>query len=340
MNCSIIIPVHNGGAPFGCCLKALAFSIRSEDEIIVVDDASTDASADTARAAGAKVIPLHGQPRGPAFARNRGAGEARGDILVFLDADVAVHNDTIPLIAEIFLDNPDATAIFGSYDDDPPERGIVSLYKNLQHHYVHQHGNPVSSTFWAGCGAIRRNIFETIGGFDEKYDHPSIEDIELGRRLHRAGVPVSLRPDIQVTHLKRWTFLGWLKSDIFDRAVPWSRLILEERKFSSDLNLDWRNRLSAAVAWAFVLSFTMGFFLPLFWIIAGGCIMTLVIVNYDMYVFFMRKKGTVFAATAAFFHFLYFLYSSATFAILAAKYKRLFSMCSIILKIIPSFHTG
>ena len=157
MKLSVIIPVHNGGLGFEQCLEALTVSIRLADEIIVVDDASTDVSAVTALAAGVQVISVQGQPRGPAFARNRGAQEAHGDILVFLDADVAVHKDTLARIAEYFIEHSEVAAVFGSYDDNPPKRSVVSLYKNLQHHYVHQHGNQVSSTFWAGCGAIRRN---------------------------------------------------------------------------------------------------------------------------------------------------------------------------------------
>jgi GT2 family glycosyltransferase len=327
VNLSVIVPVHNGGESFERCLDALSVSIRSMDKIIIVDDASTDASAAKARAAGMQVISIQGQPRGPAVARNRGAKEAHGDILVFLDADVAVHKDTLACIEGYFIDNPELAAVFGSYDDNPPERSIVSLYKNLQHHYVHQHGNQLSSTFWAGCGAIRRNIFESIGGFSEKYTRPSIEDIELGRGLNHEGYRVWLCPDIQVSHLKIWTFTRWLKSDIFDRAIPWSRLILQEGTLNNDLNINWQNRLSAVVAWAFVLCFIMGFFLPLLWIVACLCMVTIVTINRDMYRFFTHKGGFFFAIASVFFHFLYFLYSSATFAIMAARYKLLRFWC-------------
>jgi GT2 family glycosyltransferase len=325
MNLSVIVPVNNGGESFKRCLDALIVSVRSADEIIIVDDASTDASAATARDAGMQVISVRGQHRGPAFARNRGAQEAHGDILVFLDADVVVHKDTLARIAGYFIENSEVAAVFGSYDDNPPERSIVSLYKNLQHHYVHQYSNQVSSTFWAGCGAIRRNIFESVGGFNEKYARPSIEDIELGRRLNHAGYQVWLCPDIQVSHLKIWTFIGWLKSDIFDRAIPWSRLILREGTLNTDLNLNWQNRLSAIVAWAFVLCFVMGFFLPLLWIISGCCMVAIVTINRNMYRLFTHKGGFFFAIAAVFFHFLYSLYSSATFTIMAVRYKLLHS---------------
>ena len=70
----------------------------------------------------------------------------------------------------------------------PRLQGVVSQYRNLLHHFVHQHGNSEASTFWAGCGAIRRSVFEEMGGFDEqRFPTPSIEDIELGYRLRQAG---------------------------------------------------------------------------------------------------------------------------------------------------------
>lgn len=321
MKLSVIIPVYNGGKSFEQCIEAITNASRIPEEIIVVDDASTDTSAATAGAAGTKVISIQGQPRGPAFARNRGAREAYGEILVFLDADVAVHKDTLSRIEAYFIDNPEVVAIFGSYDDNPRDSSFVSLYKNLQHHYVHQHSRREASTFWGGCGAIRHDIFRALGGFDEHYERPSIEDIELGRRLKQGAYRILLCPDIQVTHLKRWTFTGWLKADIFDRAVPWSTLILKEGTLQNDLNLDWQNRLSAIAAWMLVLFFVTGFFLPLLWVVAGCCVVAVVFINRNMYCFFTRKGGFFFALVAAFFHFLYFLYSSVTFALIAVRCK-------------------
>ncbi len=89
MRLAVIIPVHNGGDDLRCCLEAVATSTRPPDEVMVTDDASTDGSGELARQQGARVIRLDGQPHGPAFARNRGAEIAQGDVIVFLDADVA-----------------------------------------------------------------------------------------------------------------------------------------------------------------------------------------------------------------------------------------------------------
>lgn len=142
----------------------------------------------------------------------------------------------------------DATidACFGSYDDMPAADGLVSQYKNLLHHYVHQHGAESAGTFWTACGAIRKTSFIEAGGFCEDYKTPSMEDIELGTRLCCQGKKIRLVKAMQARHLKRWTFRELLRSDILERAVPWSRLILAEPRASKDLNLNRSARLSAA----------------------------------------------------------------------------------------------
>ena len=314
---SVIIPVHNGGDDLRRCLEALAASTRPTDELIVVDDASTDGSGDLARRFGARVLRLDSPPQGPAFARNQGAETARGDILVFLDADVAVHPDTLARVERYLIEHPEIAALFGSYDDAPSAGGLVTQYKNLLHHYVHQHSRREASTFWAGCGAIRPNVFAALGGFDAGYTRPVIEDIELGARLRRAGHKVWLCPDVQVTHLKRWTFVSLLRADIFGRAIPWTRLILREAHLPADLNLDVRSRLGAIAAWAALAFLVLGFWWPWAWMGVPLSAAVVGILNADLYRFFTRQGGVWFATGAAGLHALYLLYSSLIFVLVA-----------------------
>jgi glycosyltransferase involved in cell wall biosynthesis len=319
MKLSVIVPVHNGGDELRLCLEALAASTRPPDELIVIDDASTDGSGDLARRYGAPVVSLEGPPHGPAFARNRGAETALGDILVFLDADVAIHLDALARIEQYLIHHPEIAALFGSYDADPPARGLVTRYKNLLHHYVHQHSRREASTFWGACGAVRRDVFAALGGFDEGYTRPKIEDIELGVRLQRAGYRVWLCPDVQVTHLKRWTLASLLRADIFDRAIPWTRLILQDAELPTELNLDIRNRLSALAAWSVLAFLVLAFWWP--WALMGTLLSATAvgILNADLYRFFRRQGGARFAAGAAGLHVLYLLYSSLIFVLVGGQ---------------------
>src|ERR1044072_1923069 len=244
---SVIIPVHNGAKHADACVAALLASSYSAFEVIIVDDASTDGGLDDTRHPQLTIIRQQHR-RGPAAARNAGARQARGNVLFFVGVDVLVRPDTLSQVAAAFADHPDISAVFGSYDDAPAEQNFSSQYKNLFHHYVHQRSLSEASTFWSGCGAIKREVFETIGGFSErKFSEPSIEDVEMGQRLTTAGFRIRLDKSIQVKHLKRWTLTSLIHTDIFRRAVPWSRLIMETGRLENDLNLSWHDRASAAI---------------------------------------------------------------------------------------------
>lgn len=313
---SVVIPVHNGGGALKVCLEALLASIRQPDEVIIVDDASTDDSVDLASQYGIVLSSQSESPVGPAKCRNRGVTFAKGDVVVFLDGDVKVHPDTLALIERYFEGHSEIAALFGSYDDQPPHRGLVTLYKNLQHHFVHQHSQQDASTFWTGLGAIRRDVFLREGGFRESYSHPSIEDIELGVRLKAAGYQIHLCADIQATHLKRWNFFSWLRTDIRDRAIPWARLIFSTGRLPADLNLDWKSRASAICAWAVFPFFLIGFLFPAAWIGILPLAGFIVFANFPLYKFFQQRGGLWFAIAAVLLHFIYFLYSSLTFGLI------------------------
>ena len=249
---SIVIPAYNCAAYLRSCLEHLKRSTVQPMECIVVDDGSTDDSADIARKYGAHVI--SGGPRsGPAHARNVGAKAAKGDILFFIDSDVCVYPNTVAKMAAHFDGNAGLDAVIGSYDDSPKVRDFLSQYRNLMHCYVHQNGHEEACTFWSGCGAIRRSVFLDHSGFDDKtYRRPAIEDIELGYRLKRAGRKMVLDPTMQVKHLKAWSFFELVKTDILNRGVPWTELILRDRFLPNDLNIQLSQRVSVALVFLLV----------------------------------------------------------------------------------------
>ena len=312
---SVIVPVYNGGPQLARCLDALCSSDFRCYEIIVVDDHSTDGSAAEGCWRGLRVLQLAARS-GPAAARNHGARCAHGDVLLFVDADVVMRPDTLGRIAALFDERPDVTAAFGSYDDAPDAPGFVSQYKNLLHHFVHQRSSSEAGTFWAGCGAVRRATFESVGGFDEgRYARPSVEDIELGYRLRRAGFHVVLDRGLQVKHLKRWTLLSLLRTDIFNRALPWSRLILESGGLVNDLNLRVRDRVCAGLVGLAFASLALSYFSPLLLAGAMGALAAAFLLNLDLYRFLVARRGVWFAARSFAMQCLYYFYSGVVFAL-------------------------
>jgi glycosyltransferase involved in cell wall biosynthesis len=309
---SIIVPVYNGARELRECLSAVIAESYSGSEIIVVDDASTDCSPDVAAEMGVPVLRLAANA-GPSVARNYGVSHARGDIIFFVDADVVVMPGAVSHVLKVFEEHSDIDAVFGSYDAQPRAKGLVSQYRNLLHHFVHQNGNTEASTFWAGCGAVRRAAFEEVGGFDGNHYRRAIEDIELGYRLRRAGHRILLDKVLHGTHLKRWTLRSMIRTDIFYRAVPWTRLILESKNAPKDLNLKWGQRLSVVLVG---LGCLFLFLAPLrFEMLEWSAVAFagVIVMNRDLYTFFIRRCGFLSGAACIPLHFLYYMYSALTF---------------------------
>jgi GT2 family glycosyltransferase len=304
---AVIVPVRDGRTYLERTLPALVAALPPGAEIVVCDDGSRDGSGDVARALGARVVRLEGA--GPAAARNHAARATRADRLLFFDADCRVHSDTIPRLLAA-LEDPSVAAAFGSYDDAPEARSTVSLYKNLAHHFVHQRSRPEAATFWAGCGAIRAEAFAAVGGFDETYTRPSIEDVELGYRLRAAGYHIRLVPQAQVTHLKEWTLASWLRADIRDRAVPWTRLLRAGHALPRDLNFTLRDRAATALVALAPLLLLLALLVPRAWTaVLVGAASTAPIVSATLDLPFLtfaaRRVSPCFALAAAGLHLLH-----------------------------------
>ena len=319
---SVIVPVYQGQQVLPLVLEALRASDLPRDrwELIVVDDASTDSTATIAAIYADRVVSLTPLPRGPAFARNRGVDVAAGEWVVFVDADVRVHTDTLRQFAAVSESDPTVEAIFGAYDDAPPAAGLVSQYRNLLHRYTHLTSAGEADSFWAGCGAVRRSTFEAVGGFDAaRYPKPQIEDIELGYRIRDTGGRILLRPEIQGTHLKRWTFWRAVKVDIFDRGLPWVRLLLERDRLtdSAQLNLKRGERLKAVSVVAACLLLAVAILAGWAWPVGVAIVLfgLVAFANRAQFAWFRERRGLRFAVGTIPLQFLYYVLSSTSVAL-------------------------
>jgi GT2 family glycosyltransferase len=216
-----IVPATDEPATLDACVSAIRGAVDPPDEIIVVEAPAA---------------------LGAAAARNLGAHQTDAAVLVFVDSDVTVHPDVFARIREHFDSDPGLSAVFGSYDDDPPAAGFVSTFRNLLHYQVHQNAAGPAETFWTGIGAVERSAFEAIGGFDDEL--ATMEDVDFGMRLSATGRRILLDPQIQGTHLKRWSFWSMVRTDFAGRGVPWTVLLLRHGRSSTALNLGWAHRLS------------------------------------------------------------------------------------------------
>jgi glycosyltransferase involved in cell wall biosynthesis len=314
---TVIVPVYQGEATIRRCLDSVYASSYKDFELIVVDDGSHDSTVEIIRSYPAILLQ---RPRnlGAAAARNAGAREARGSTLYFLDADIVMQPDTLARTLHAFAERPEICAVFGSFDKRKVPGSFVSDYKNLLHHYTHQTASPNSSSFCGGFSAIRRDVFLDAGGFNP--EHEFLEDVEFGYRLRAAAHLIWLKRDLQLTHCKHYTLRSLVRSDVYGRAIPWTRLILERRTFANDLSTQTHHVLSLPLSFlllgALLTPGTHWFAAPLAaaWIFA----------NRGFLNFIRRERGMGFAIRGTGMCFLGYIYSGVgvTIAVLGYAWDR------------------
>jgi glycosyltransferase involved in cell wall biosynthesis len=314
---SVVVPAHAAGPGLEACLRSIAAADPPPLETILACDGPVAGAEGLAAATGCALVHRSERP-GAAATRNAGAWAAAGDVVLFLDSDVVVPPDLVGRVVSAFAEMPGLTAVIGSYDDDPAAPALVSQYRNLLHHYVHQTSRPEAASFWGACGAVRRSALVAVGGFDESYPEASVEDIELGVRLRSAGGVLRLDRGLQVKHLKRWTLVSFLRTDLFQRALPWARVILRERCMPDDLNLRTRHRVSAAVSTGLALVLVPAVLHPGWRLAAAGLAVTFVLLNRDFLLFLWRRRGPALALAAVPLHLLHNLAGIAGFALALA----------------------
>ena len=318
---SVVIAVRNGALYLEACLTALDQSTLQPAECIVVDDASADACDETARRHGATSVRMESNV-GSFVARSVAAQQAHGEILLFLDADVCVRADTVARVVEAFSRDPGLDAVIGSYDASPGAPDLLSQYRNLLHHWVHQNARSEAATFWTGCGAIRRSVFEACGGFMLEYRYAG--DIALGYVLKRAGRKIVLDKDLLVKHMKYWSFPQIVRTDIFCRAATWTELILRFRQMPNDLNVRVGQRISVAALFLSVLLLAGIVWHPSFWWAAplGALLCGYIILNRAFFVFLIRRRGAWFALLCVPLYLVYHLCCGAGLAVGVWRYSR------------------
>ena len=310
MTVTVVMPAVRDDAAFREAIAAIRRCDPAPDQLVIACPGSDAAVIAAAKQAGAEIVPL--PPGGPAMARNAAVTRATSDVVLFIDSDVAVHADVIARTKEV-LSDPSIAAAVGVYDDDPPAPNFVSQYKNLLQRFVHLQARADGQTFWGACGAIRRDVFDAVGGFDERFTKPSVEDIELGYRVKAAGHRILFSPLLEITHLKRWTATSLLKSDIFRRAIPWTWLLVRESGIEPDLNVTVASRVTSILALTTVVALVGAIKWRALLIVAAGALGLFVMMERKLARFFAARRGVWFAARGLAWHLLYYLYSVAAF---------------------------
>lgn len=284
---SIIIPLYNAERTLEKCLKAVFDSGFQDFELLVVDDASTDSSIKIAESFPCKVLKLP-YNQGPSVARNHGARNAKGDVLLFIDSDIVIQRDTLNL----FVDSLKSyCAVFGIYTQKPGTDGLLSLYQNFYAHKSIKETNEVTSMLYSYCVAIKKDAFLEIGGFDESWRRPTFEDVQLGLRLTENGHQIYLNKNIKVVHHPNFNIKRFIKN-YFYKSLDLTKLMLSKKRLTLN-DEGWTNRKNVvsliaglSIAPFLISSFFSRWFILLFLL----AFLIFLVMNLDFYRFITRQK--------------------------------------------------
>ena len=310
---TVVVPAYNAAGTMARCLSALRAAAPAPAEIIVYDDGSTDETPAIARAHGARLIRGDAAQAGPAVGRNAGVAAARTERVLVVDADVVVEPDAPGRLAAALGDG--VVASFGAYAGEAAVRRLAGRYANLRHHHTHVAADAktqgAAETFWSGLGAVRRDAFLRVGGFDESYERPCVEDVELGLRLRKLG-RIEIVSEAQGHHLKDWTLRQLWHTDVFCRALPWSEMMAEGR-IPPTLNTGRAEQVKSLLAHLAWVSALVGIFAPVALLAALAALCAYLWANRGFLRVLARDSAALVVAGSA-LHLAYHAYASVTCA--------------------------
>jgi glycosyltransferase involved in cell wall biosynthesis len=197
---TVIIPVFNASHTIERCLSSLIRqSVKKEDyEIIVVDDGSKDGTSDIVKQFPVKY--LWQTNRGPASARNKGAREARSEIILFTDADCVPQNNWIEEMVRYF-DDQKVMAVKGAYKTS--QKSLVARFAQIEFEERFEMLKKVEAIDMVDTysAAYRKSTFLSLGGFDPSFPVANNEDTELSYKMSMAGYKMVFNPNAVVSHL-------------------------------------------------------------------------------------------------------------------------------------------
>jgi hypothetical protein len=231
---SVVVPAYAAAGHLEACLQGFAAQTADSAsfEVIVVDDHSPDETAALAESAGVRVV-RHDHNRGAAAARNTGARAARGQVLLFVDSDVIPEPGLVDAVLEAF-DRPEVRAATGRYSPEAANPGRFPTYKALWTFWCWERTGVArgeSSHLQGALAAVRKELFDSLAGFDESFVGGSVEDYELSTRLRDGGDRIVFCDGMRGRH----HFPGFrtVARNYWDRTRMWARLRPDPRGFSS-----------------------------------------------------------------------------------------------------------
>jgi glycosyltransferase involved in cell wall biosynthesis len=271
-------------------------------EVLIVDDCSTDNTVEIVQKYPVRVVRME-KNGGPARARNKGVEEAAGDIIFFLDSDVIVLDGTVQEVKDYFDKNPHANCVIGLCATEPLNKGFVPKYMAM-FEYIHLLDIPGSSVsvFAPRCGAIKKELFQRVGGYDESYKGADVEDFELARRIIKED-RIYVNPKMLVRH----QFVNNIQEAVknyFKRAVMWIHLFIKNKKFDNAGPTAPSNGIAALCSFFSLLSLMVLPCVPSAKYAFISLLLMFLFANVRWWNFMRKEAGLLFSIKALFLNYL------------------------------------
>jgi glycosyltransferase involved in cell wall biosynthesis len=316
---SVVIPVKKNDETIQACLRAVCASSLADFELIVVLDGWESKSFILEWINDSRIQIVSLPKCGPAVCRNYGVKLSKGSWIAFVDSDVLIQEDSLEKALKRLQETAE-DGLIGSYDSSPAASSHISKFRNILHHHHHQENDLRKGVFWGAFSLIKKRIFEDVGGFDEQFFLPSIEDVELGIRLSNCGYVIRIHADIQVKHLKKWTFYNWMITDIFLRAKPWTMLIFWYGKHAGNhLNTSSKEKVSAFFVLVTLVLLLNGLIWTWLWVLVPITIFIFILLQLAFYKIIIRYFGL--SPTVLLLHHIYFIFAGIGFVLGALHFK-------------------
>lgn len=289
---SVIIPTYNSSRTIGLCLEGIMNQREKPDEVIVVDDCSKDNTLEIINVFDVKLV-RNLSNRGPSYSRNKGAQAASGGILFFVDSDIVIPEDTTMKIKEIFNKMTNVSCICGIYSVIPLiEKRFISSYRIIQSHYYKKSGCGFVTRFSVSVGAIKKEAFDAVGGFNEEFRKADVEDYDIGHRLIEKGYKIYQTDEIQAKHGGIYLFRN-LISTLFRRSFLYFAVLLKRKRADTGY-LNKVRVLTYPVALCSIALFLLSFINIIYLWFGFLSILVIIMLDIGLYNAFRKQKGIYF----------------------------------------------
>ena len=327
---AVVIPVRNSASQLGESLPALLDNDLENVEILVVDDASTDATRQVVESIGKvgdgksrfRYLYLN-QHSGPAEARNAGVRETRSPYVFFVDADVVLPKQTIEWVREtleLYSHRSDVVGVLGTYSEIVPWEDFLTNFKNLNVCFLYRWTQTLSPYLHTPIFCIRRDVLEDVGGFDSRFK--TAEDFRLGVVLGSRGYRLVIDRRIKGVHLKHYRLGAILRED-WQRISDLRGMDMEEGERRFAMRAHRFHRLLSLVLPGLVVAFAaLAVMAPIFAKVALGLLFAFYLCNLPLLNYLRKQRGLSFAAQGAAFVFLEMLWAELALAGTLARIDR------------------